>query len=401
MDHQIDLVVMQSTPFCNIACKYCYLPDRSSTQKMSLTTLRNVFSRVFESGWVRDRFTVVWHAGEPMTLGPAYYDAAFSLIESLRPRDIAIQHSFQTNGTLINQEWCDFIRRTGLKIGVSIDGPQPIHDKFRVLRDGKGSFQRTMQGINLLRQNGIDFSVIAVLTKCSLLAPDQLYDFFAGHNIERLSFNVEEIEGVNRTSSITPDDAYDLYWNFLNYFWERLLAERKRISQREFEEAFACIVRPDASSMLNSQTTPFRMLNVDVRGNFSTFSPEFLGQSDPRYGNFCFGNLNNVTLESALSNPIYLKLNEDIQRGVDKCRAECQYFSVCGGGAPVNKLNENGSLATSETLFCRLTKMVPIDLALALLENDVNLRADDQRENADAPGMMRAPDPAQLAGSEA
>ena len=368
MKKHIGLIVIQATPFCNIACKYCYLPNRESRQKMALSSVERIFANVLSSGWLDDRVTVVWHAGEPMALGRRYYEEAFRLIDQLRPVGLTVEHSFQTNGTLIDQEWCDFITSSKLKIGISLDGPQWLHDKYRVGRDGKGSFARVSRGIALLRENNIDFSVIAVLTRDSLACPDELFEFFKGIGVKRLAFNVEEIEGGNLTSSLLGKDTYMLYWRFLARFWERLINEHSIWTLREFEESLACIVRPAGTEMLNTQTTPFSMLNIDVNGNFSTFSPEFVGQSDERYGNFCFGNLNDVPLNSALDHPVFLRLNEDIQAGVKKCEAECPYFSVCGGGAPVNKLNENGSLISSETMFCRLTKKLPTDLALALLE---------------------------------
>ena len=84
----IDLLVIQPTPFCNIDCKYCYLPDRNSKAVVATETLRNLFSQVFASGWTRGGLSVVWHAGEPMVLPIAFYRDAFRMVESLRPRDL-------------------------------------------------------------------------------------------------------------------------------------------------------------------------------------------------------------------------------------------------------------------------------------------------------------------------
>ena len=98
---RIQLLVVQPTPFCNIDCRYCYLPDRTNKAVVAEATLANLFSQVFASGWVRDGVSVVWHAGEPMVLPVDFYRRAFRLIDGLKPSALSLTHSFQTNGTLI------------------------------------------------------------------------------------------------------------------------------------------------------------------------------------------------------------------------------------------------------------------------------------------------------------
>ena len=118
-------------------------------------TLRNLFSQVFASGWVRDGLSVVWHAGEPTVLPIAFYRDAFAMVESLRPHDLPVVHSFQTNGTLIDEAWCAFFAEAKVNLGVSIDGPRHLHDRNRLTRSGRGTFDRTIAGIRLLRRLGV------------------------------------------------------------------------------------------------------------------------------------------------------------------------------------------------------------------------------------------------------
>jgi uncharacterized protein len=106
------------------------------------------------------------------------------------------------------------------------------------------------------------------------------------------------------------------------------------------------------------------MVNVDCHGNVSSFSPELLGLKNAEYGNFIIGNINTDSLDAMLRSDIMQAMSRDIAAGTETCRQSCGYFSVCGGGAPVNKLAENGSFRSSATSFCRLTQMVPTDLIL-------------------------------------
>ena len=168
---RIELLVLQPTPFCNINCSYCYLLYRSSKAVVSSETLVNLFSQIFASGWVRDCLSVVWHAGEPPVLPVEFYRHAFRTIDRLKPADLAVSHAFQTNGTLINHEWCAFFAEEQVNVGVSVDGPRQFHDLNRLTRAGRGTFDRTVAGIRLLRRTGVPFHVISVLSSASMAAP--------------------------------------------------------------------------------------------------------------------------------------------------------------------------------------------------------------------------------------
>ena len=106
---------------------------------------------------------------------------------------------------------------------------------------------------------------------------------------------------------------------------------------------------------------------MDWAGNISTFSPELLGLKNADYGDFLLGNINRDALVDLPSGRI-ARMPRDIEAGVEMCRDRCEYFSVCGGGEPVNKLAENGTFASTETAYCRLTKMRATDLVLDALE---------------------------------
>ena len=175
----LSLAVIQPSPFCNINCDYCYLPDRSDKRRMDSSTLRKVVKGIFETDLVRDGITFVWHAGEPLAVPREWYREAYQLISEMAPPNLRITHSFQTNGTLLNEDWCDFIQETHTCIGLSIDGPAHIHDAHRKTRSGAGTHERAMRGAALLRSRGIDFHVISVVSDISLDHADEIFDFFA------------------------------------------------------------------------------------------------------------------------------------------------------------------------------------------------------------------------------
>jgi uncharacterized protein len=365
----IDLLVVQPTPFCNIDCRYCYLPERNSKAVVASLTLHNLFSQVFASGWVQGGLSVVWHAGEPMVLPIAFYRDAFAMIEGLRPPDLGVTHSFQTNGTLIDDAWCQFFAEARVNIGVSVDGPRHLHDRNRLTRSGRGTFERTIAGIRCLRRHRVPFHVISVLSSQSMAAPGEMFDFYVAEGIEHVCFNVEESEGDHVSESFGDKRADAAYYDFLSEFWRMTAAVPGKIAfVREIEHALQQVIRPKEAHFRNQLVEPFAITSMDWAGNISTFSPELLGLKNPAYDDFILGNINRDALVDMPLSPAFSRMRADIDAGVAMCRGTCEYFSVCGGGEPVNKLAENGSFASTETVYCRLTKMRATDLVLDALD---------------------------------
>jgi uncharacterized protein len=360
----IRVVVVQPTPFCNINCRYCYLPRRTDTTVMTPSTVRTLFERVFASGWASDELTVIWHAGEPLVVPPAFYENAFQTIAALRPHSARVHHSMQTNGMLISPEWCELFKRWQVGVGVSIDGPRRFNDANRLTRTGRSTFDQALAGLRLLRRELVPFHVISVLAHSSMDAAQEFLDFFVAEGIEDVCFNVEESEGAHVSDLFSGDEPQLRFRSFLDTFW-RLARQGGRIRFiREIDGMLPRVFRPQADRIGNVQVEPFGMLNVDCKGNVSTFSPELLGLKNADYEDFLIGNIHTASLEDMRRGAALHTLSRDIAAGVEVCRQSCEYFSVCGGGAPVNKLFENGSFKTGRTSFCDLTQKVPIDLIL-------------------------------------
>ena len=371
----VGMIVLQPTPFCNLDCDYCYLPDRQSKNQLSLDVLTAIFDKIFAVNFLEKNLTVAWHAGEPLSVPISFYEKAFEIIETLKEKfnlsSLRITHTLQTNGTLINQSWCDLFKKYDVKVGVSIDGPEFIHDAHRKTRTGLGTFGATMRGISWLQKNDIVFSVICVLTALSLEHGDEILKFFVDQDIKHIGFNVEEIEGNHQTSGLNDRSLEVKYRDFMKSMYQFSKANVNKIHLREFEQAEFFI--REQKDIKKGQSSPFLMLNIAYNGDFSTFSPELLSMDSKTYGDFILGNFLTDTLESVVETEKFKKVYQDIQAGVDLCEETCDYFSVCGGGAPANKYFENGSFATSETMYCRYTKQIIADIVLEDLEKSLGL----------------------------
>ncbi|MDA0886542.1 MAG: hypothetical protein O2977_02605 [Cyanobacteria bacterium] len=136
----VRLLVVQPTPFCNLDCDYCYLPDRGDRSRLSFPVLEAAVERVLDSPYFGGEFTLLWHAGEPLMAPIAFYDEATERIRQLLARrglpPSKIVQSLQTNATVIDAAWCHCFERNGIHVGVSMDGPAFLHYAHRVTRTG-------------------------------------------------------------------------------------------------------------------------------------------------------------------------------------------------------------------------------------------------------------------------
>jgi uncharacterized protein len=178
----IGLVVIQSTSLCNLDCSYCYLPDRQKKRVFDLDLIPLLIERILESPYAGPEFSLVWHAGEPLTLPTSWYDKATTLInkslERLGAQDLEIDQHVQTNATLINDDWCNCFRRNKIVVGISVDGPEDIHDSHRRFRNGRGSHAMAMRGIEALHRNQVPFHCISVITADAMEQPERMYRGF-------------------------------------------------------------------------------------------------------------------------------------------------------------------------------------------------------------------------------
>jgi uncharacterized protein len=369
------LLILQPTSFCNINCTYCYLPDRHVKNKMSVLTYQKILENLEKSRLLDDSMTVCWHAGEPLVMPYEFYQTCFEITRKFEKENLEIHQNIQTNAILVNQKFCNLFKEYKARIGVSLDGPEFIHDIKRKFRNGKGSHAATIKGIKLLQDNNISVSAICVLSSESLDYPDEIYSHFLENGIYRIGLNIEEAEGTHQESSINNAHT-EKYEKFLYRFLE-LAAIDNQVELREFN-MIEDILKTNKNIIINSQSNPYEIVNVSTNGDFTTFSPELLSQDSLEYSNFVLGNVyNDLIIESAKSAK-FNKMYGDILAGVKKCSEECDYFGLCGGGAPSNKYYENGTFDSSETQYCRFNKKILVDVYLDFMANRVSNSQNNQ-----------------------
>lgn len=354
------LVILQPTALCNLNCSYCYVPDRRNRELMTDEVLDACASFVFACDLPDDEVEFLWHAGEPLAAGLTFYKRAFALIAERTPERVRVRHTLQTNGTLLNQAWCDLLSKYQVQTGLSVDGPAEIHDLSRRTWSGRATHAKVMEGYRLLRRNGITAGALCVLTPESLKWPDRMYDFFKEAGFHSVGFNVEESEGVYRTSrlqDVRAEHIRDSYESFMRRIWQRWRADGGAMTIREFHVMVGCILRTQQDPdfvRVPPEAVPFTIITIRRDGRLSTFSPELASTPSSEYADFVLGNVLTHTPTQVAQSAEFARLGSEVAVGQDSCRNSCEYYGLCGGGFQSNRFTEHGSFRATETLTCRL-----------------------------------------------
>lgn len=355
------LIVLQPTPYCNINCDYCYLQNRNDRAVMAPAVLDAIKIKILPRLAPDAAPAIVWHAGEPTVVPLSWYERAYATLCPSLPA--AATFTLQSNGVALSDAWIDFLKRTDTQIGLSIDGPQRFHDKRRKTRAGRPTWSLVMRNLARLQAAGIYPNVISVLNPAALTAAEEFYRFYRDHNVEQVRFSIDEAEGANAASSF-EGCGKDSVIAFLNEILHLAYRDGYPLHIREIERVAHRLAAGGAAD--NEQVEPWQVIVVAANGDVTSFSPEFMELRSAAHNNFCFGNILRDNFEDILESAAFLRTREEIAQGIEACRS-CRYFGVCGGGAPANKMMENGSLASRETLFCRLSIQSAGDALLQFL----------------------------------
>jgi uncharacterized protein len=167
---------------CNLDCKYCFFLSKETLYPNSAFRMGDELLELYIRQTIEAQrgahVTIAWQGGEPTLMGRAFFERAIALVEKHRRPGMRVEHTLQTNGTRLDRAWCELFRRHGVLVGLSIDGPQSLHDAYRVDKGGRGTFDRVVQAATLLREHGVDFNILCTVHAANCGHPLEVYRFF-------------------------------------------------------------------------------------------------------------------------------------------------------------------------------------------------------------------------------
>ncbi len=167
---------------CNLDCKYCYFLSKEmmypgSRFRMADELLETFVSQYIESQQVPE-VTFAWQGGEPTLMGLEFFERVIHCQQKYARPGTTIHNALQTNGTLLDEAWCRFFKKHNFLIGISVDGPQELHDAYRVNKGGAGSFAQVMRGWRLLYEHGVAYNILCTVHAANQDHPLAVYRFF-------------------------------------------------------------------------------------------------------------------------------------------------------------------------------------------------------------------------------
>ena len=179
---RIHIMAKATGAICNLNCSYCYylskesLLTTTSKWRMSDEVLEEYIKQYIEAQNT-PKIIFSWQGGEPTLLGVDFFKKVVELQKKYTPSYSHCENDLQTNGTLLDDEWCVFLKENNFLVGLSIDGPQEIHDTYRVTKEGKGTFKQVMHAASLLKKHKVPFATLSCINATTAKHPQKIYRF--------------------------------------------------------------------------------------------------------------------------------------------------------------------------------------------------------------------------------
>lgn len=358
------LLIKPASALCNLDCQYCFYLDREldpykdlAARVMPLDTLeRLVDSFLFYS---YPASTFAFQGGEPTLAGLKFFEKLVEFQQRYGRNGQAVSNALQTNGVLLDKDWCQLFRQYSFLIGVSMDGPEEVNDLYRFNKAGHGTWKKVMQGIEIMQQEKVDFNVLCVLSQSNVHKPREIYKFFRSIGVQYMQFiPLAEFhaDGSPMPFTITPEE----YGRFMCEIFDLWWPERRKTRVRFFDNLAEAVAGQKPGSCTMHETCDSYVV---VEYNGDVYPCDFFVEKDWRLGN--------ITIDSF---PEIARRQKRYSFAVKKTLAHpdcqvCQYQAICHGGCPKTR---HGVHRRFEDLdyFCQAYKMM-FDKAVGPLRKEV------------------------------
>ena len=352
------LMAKPSGATCNINCTYCFFLSKEALypnekSRMSEATLETYIRQLLESHHTPN-VTIAWQGGEPTLMKLEFFKHSIALVEKYRQPGQTVEHTFQTNGLVLDDEWCAFFKEHNFLVGLSVDGPREIHNTYRLDRNGKGTFDLVMKGWRALRKHNVDFNILCTVNAANEHHGRTVYRFFRDELgakwvqfipiVERAT--AETLEIANQGWSEHPGQKRLLYTQAGNLVTERTVGGEQY--GRFLVDVFEEWLRHDVGKVF------VQLFDVTFEAFFGRhqlcihaptcgFGPALEHNGDlyscdhfvePR---FLLGNIHKTHMLEMITSPQQRKFGEDKRDTLTAQCRNCAVLALCNGGCPKDR----------------------------------------------------------------
>ncbi len=321
---------------CNLGCRYCYYLGKEALYPgiknvlMSDEVLERYITLHLEAA-TEEVIFFSWHGGEPTLAGIDFFRKVIHIQSRHCPESKRIINGIQTNGILLNREWCGFFAEEGFAVGISIDGPPDMHDRYRVSRDDRPTSGRVLQGLQLLQEHGITPEILCVVNSHNVKYPLEVYRFFKDSGARLLTFLplVERMEGPGSGVSEISVPARDFGIFLSTVFDEWIEKDIGKVKIQIFEEAARTAFNQDHTLCIFKKTCGGVPV-VEYNGDFYSCDHYV----DPVHR---IGNINGQALSELLDHPLQRAFGKAKQDSLPQYCQQCEVLDMCNGECPKNR----------------------------------------------------------------
>jgi len=321
---------------CNLECQYCYYLKKEHLYQNdeSFVMPDDILEEYIVQHITASPGQVInfsWHGGEPTLLGLDYFRKILILQRKHQPPDRRITNGMQTNGTLIDEEWCRFLAKAGFSVGLSLDGPEEMHDRYRVTKGNKPTFRQAMRGYELLRQHQISCDILCVVHALNVTHPGMVYQFFKHIKAQYIGF-LPLVEHRPGTESGVSDRSVsaESWGSFLcTIFDEWLRLDIGRVKVQIVEEAARAAFGQEQSLCIFRKTCG-EIPVIEHNGDF--FSCDHYVDNEHR-----LGNVRDTSLVEVLESPSQKAFGEAKFDALPSFCLACEVLATCNGGCPKDR----------------------------------------------------------------
>lgn len=328
----LTLLVKPASSLCDMRCRYCFYEDVSGNRKtksmgvMRPETARRLLKSAFEAVEPGGFLQILFQGGEPTLAGLDFFRGFLALEAELCPPGIHISHSIQTNGMTLDDAWVQFFRERQFLVGLSLDGTRELHDRFRVDPQGKGSWNRVIQALDLLDRHQVETNLLCVVTGAMARSPQKVYQSLRKLGDHPLQFIpcLDPLEGERGTlpHSLTPE-GYGKFLCGLFDCWYRDLKSGTYVSIRNYDDYLRLMLGMLPGSCAASGACGSYLV---VEGDGSLYPCDFFVLDQ-----WCMGNIHESSVKEALDSPVSRAFLEEGRERPAACRT-CPYVMLCRGG---------------------------------------------------------------------
>lgn len=321
---------------CNLACSYCYYSDRQKTRPAGQVARMN--EKVLES-FIAQHIAMSsdpeiffsWHGGEPTLAGLNFFRRVIELQQEHKPKNAEIINGIQTNGTLLDHEWCRFLKHHNFVVGISIDGPENFHSCHRFSKNGNSCFDAVLRGYQLLNQYRIPHEILCVVNAVNENFQLETYRFFKQLNAEYITFLPLVEKQTSGTTMVSERSVNSFaFGKFLcTIFDEWKVCDIGKIKVQIFEEALRSAFNLEHSLCI-FKTTCGRVPVVEHNGDFYSCD-HYVNKEN------LLGNISTTPLDQLLESPAQKAFGQSKQDSLPGYCLHCEVRELCNGACPKDR----------------------------------------------------------------